>query len=172
MSEINIEDLLNVARYGELDELISYLSETGQSEKPYFEWTVHKGHAGNTMLHMAAGNGHTDLIRWLVERVPAPTSESINVENDEGNTPLHWACMNGHANVVEVLMKAGGDVKRKNQSEHTPIYYAHLNEKYDVVNVILKLSPDEESDDDSDVELPPNVKIRIEDTTEENEIAR
>jgi ankyrin repeat protein len=40
---------------------------------------------GNTCLHMAAGNGHTELLSHLLTFNP-----TIDIQNKEGSTPLHW----------------------------------------------------------------------------------
>jgi ankyrin repeat protein len=41
---------------------------------------------GNTPLHDACSNGHTDMAKWLVSN-----GADINAKNDSGSTPLHLA---------------------------------------------------------------------------------
>ena len=49
----DLEELLLIARYGELDELKSFIEKFGT--KPLIEA---RDEDGNTILHMACGNGH------------------------------------------------------------------------------------------------------------------
>ena len=49
----DIEELLLIARYGELDELKSFIEKFGT--KPL---TDARDEDGNTILHMVCGNGH------------------------------------------------------------------------------------------------------------------
>ena len=49
----DIEELLLIARYGELDELKSFIEKFGT--KPVIDA---RDEDGNTVLHMACGNGH------------------------------------------------------------------------------------------------------------------
>eukprot|EP00922_Rhytidocystis_sp_ex-Travisia-forbesii_P064897 GHVS01096376.1.p1 GENE.GHVS01096376.1~~GHVS01096376.1.p1 ORF type:complete len:310 (+),score=109.26 GHVS01096376.1:56-985(+) len=55
---------------------------------------------GNTLLHLAAANGHSSVVSLLVDWCPA----LVAVQNKSGNTALHWAVQNGRTGVVEVLM--------------------------------------------------------------------
>ena len=54
----------------------------------------------STPLHKAAANGHTEVVKILVE---------AGALNDPLATPLHSAAANGHAEVVKVLVWAGAD---------------------------------------------------------------
>ena len=53
----DLEDLLLIARYGELDELKSFIEKFGT--KPL---TDARDEDGNTVLHMVCGNGHLGAI--------------------------------------------------------------------------------------------------------------
>jgi len=52
------EDLLLIARYGELDELKSFIEKFGT--KPLIDA---RDEDGNTVLHMVCGNGHLGAIQ-------------------------------------------------------------------------------------------------------------
>ena len=66
--EIPIDDLLDCARYGELEDIDGYLKEVQQSRglpvpssDARVDFLSTKGQMGNTMLHMAAANGHLGM---------------------------------------------------------------------------------------------------------------
>ena len=64
-----------------------------------------------TALTEAAGNGHLDTVKLLVE-------SGINIDQQDhfGNTALMWARLNGHLDVVKCLMNLGADSKEGNMS--------------------------------------------------------
>jgi hypothetical protein len=55
---------------------------------------------GNTALHWAAGAGHLQVVRWLLEE------EKVNVQeaNKQGRTAIMWAAKNGQVEVVEWML--------------------------------------------------------------------
>lgn len=91
----------------------------------------------NSMVHMAAGNGHLELVAYLLTLVKEPKN-FVNLQNDSGNTALHWAAYNGHLPVVEVLVEKGADVFLKNSCGHDSMYEAHANSQEEVENWMLK----------------------------------
>ncbi|TYI19082.1 hypothetical protein ES332_A07G139900v1 [Gossypium tomentosum] len=78
-----VEELLEAARYDDLDDL-KRLASIGVSLDS-------KDSQGRTALDMAAANGHLDIVEYLIGR-----GVDVNASNVENNTPLHWACLNGH----------------------------------------------------------------------------
>ncbi|PPD66744.1 hypothetical protein GOBAR_DD36379 [Gossypium barbadense] len=82
-------------------------------------------------LHMAAANGHLDIVEYLIGR-----GVDVNASNVENNTPLHWACLNGHVEVVKKLVSAGANVSLLNSHERTPIDEAVSMGKVDVIDAI------------------------------------
>jgi ankyrin repeat protein len=52
-----------------------------------------------TPLHLAAQNGHLNVVKFLVEQ-----QAEMNMKNTNGSTPLHLAAQNGHLNVVKFLV--------------------------------------------------------------------
>jgi uncharacterized protein len=59
---------------------------------------------GDTLLMLAAYNGHADTVRALVERGADPDQA-----NDRGQTPLAGAVFKQELEVVRALLEAGAD---------------------------------------------------------------
>lgn len=59
---------------------------------------VNAGEGGNTPLHGAAGFGHAEMARWLLEHDANPFAVDFN-----GKTPVELAQANGHTVVTELL---------------------------------------------------------------------
>ncbi|KAK5814632.1 ankyrin repeat-containing domain protein, partial [Linnemannia elongata] len=95
----HLEELIECARYGELEEIQAVVQTSGPEKAKVL--LSHKGDYGKTPLHMAAANGHLDVVEYLISII---SPEAVNIQNDQGNTALHWAATNGHAKVVETLI--------------------------------------------------------------------
>jgi ankyrin repeat protein len=67
-------------------------------------------------LHMAAANGHEDVLRRLLEAGADP-----GLSNAEGNTALHWAALNGASGAASALLAAGASPSALNAHEETPV---------------------------------------------------
>ncbi|GAB2261724.1 hypothetical protein Droror1_Dr00002721 [Drosera rotundifolia] len=64
---------------------------------------------GQNILHMAAGNGRPDMLKYLLEDMLKRHKElaqcAINLRDEDGNTPLHLAVINKHPKAVYVMTK-------------------------------------------------------------------
>ncbi|KAF9909436.1 hypothetical protein EC991_008575 [Linnemannia zychae] len=147
----HLEELIECARYGELEEIQAVVQTSGNEKAKVL--LSHKGDYGKTPLHMAAANGHLDVVEYLITII---SPEAVNIQNDQGNTALHWAATNGHAKVVEALIAKGkADYKLKNAAGHTAMMEAELHEREQVVawmliNTELEEEIKEGNDDDDD----------------------
>ena len=61
-------------------------------------------------MHVASANGHTEIVRMLLE----VESIEINIHNEGGNTPLHWAALNGKEEICNLLIKGSKSGKKAN----------------------------------------------------------
>jgi hypothetical protein len=59
---------------------------------------------GNCPVHIAAQNGHIDIIRLLILK-----KADLNVKNVKGNTGIHMAVGYDYFEVAKMLIAAGGD---------------------------------------------------------------
>ena len=56
---------------------------------------------GISPLHLAAQNGHTQVVELLLEH-----EAEKDIKNNQGFTPLSLAAQKGHTQVVELLQRA------------------------------------------------------------------
>ena len=92
---------------------------------------------GSTLLHYAAGNGHVDTCRYLLEHTASPSKSSrrtvvtkkpcnyVNVHSTKnGRTALHWCCRYGHLEVCRVLLEWRAEVDSFAHGNVTPLQLA------------------------------------------------
>lgn len=60
---------------------------------------------GDTLLMLAAYNGHAELVEGLIER-----DADVNALNDRGQAPVAGAVFKGYDDVVGRLIEAGADL--------------------------------------------------------------
>ena len=89
----------------------------------YFETAVLKRNLsmrfeeGRTPLHIAAANGHTGFVSYLLDQaVP------VNVKDSSSSTPLHEAVRNGHIDCTTLLLASGADPNQKDAAGNTPLH--------------------------------------------------
>lgn len=109
------EELIQCARYGELEELAALLTVRGcfffpprsrvlsppaQTHANNADFVNHRNEWGQSALQNASANGHTDIVTRLLA-----AGARASDPNPEGNTALHWACLMGHVDVVKVRLR-------------------------------------------------------------------
>lgn len=90
-------DIHLAAMQGDIEMLRSVLTE-----EP--ELLTQSDEYGNSPLHLAAYEGHTDAVQFLILR-----GADVNVRNKFGGTPLLVASYAGQTDVVKVLIASGAD---------------------------------------------------------------
>lgn len=60
-----------------------------------------------TLLHVAAKEGHLDCVAWLLQQHNVVDVNALDVQQ---RTALYWACKNGHQSVAQKLLQAGADL--------------------------------------------------------------
>ncbi|KAL2191402.1 ankyrin [Thermothelomyces heterothallicus CBS 203.75] len=155
LSEDEIDDLLYAARTGDKDELTSLLSSLAEREKvtPAQLLISAKDEGKSTCLHMAAGNGHADIVAFLLSYFPPAAAAAaedeekrkqkqafLDAPNEYGNTGLHWAALGGHLAVVKLLVEHGASVALANDKNYVPLDLASFGDKFEVVDYFLSQS--------------------------------
>lgn len=74
---------------------------------------------GQTLLHVAAGYGRTNLASYLISLGLNPNTQDL-----EGQAPLHNACCHGHFQVSSKLIEAGADVNLTDLQGWSPLHFA------------------------------------------------
>ena len=98
---------------------------------------------GATVLHLAAENGHADVVKILVDEgadVAAAYRQSGG--SMSGSTALHWAARLGHEGVVTILLDAGADVDAKKRWGGTALHDAARGGHVGVLRILLDVGAD------------------------------
>lgn len=144
LSQEEMDAVLYDCREGDLD----FLKEVFTEMVPALLLpTIRDENTLSTPIHMAAANGHLEVLQYLLSLVDRDTAvELANAKNDSGNTPLHWACYRGHLEIVQLLVEEfGADVYAKNSSSHDALFEAEHNGQTEVENwLLLKFAVEEE----------------------------
>ncbi|XP_065193226.1 transient receptor potential cation channel subfamily A member 1-like [Sycon ciliatum] len=87
---------------------------------------------GNTCLHLAAQNGHTQVVQLCLQELA-----DINAHNSFFATPLHLAAVNGHEEVVKMLAAGGAKLNSPDFERMTPLHRATKFNRLGIVNFLL-----------------------------------
>lgn len=76
---------------------------------------------GLTPLHKASSVGHDSIVRKCIEFISGDKA-MIDAESESGGTSLHIASQNGHLETVKLLIQAGADVSKQNNTGQTALH--------------------------------------------------
>jgi ankyrin repeat protein len=89
---------------------------------------------GRTMLMLAAGNGHTKIVREILDHTDRLNNVNLKDRRNYGATALHAAAQNGHAAAFKVLATAG-DINIKDNKARTPTFIAAQAGRADILSI-------------------------------------
>ena len=94
---------------------------------------------GYTPLHVAALNGHTQIVRWLLEVVKGPEEKQAyrEAETQEEKTALYFAVLNRREDVVQQLIESGANVCKPSVLGDTPLHIAAWGGYTDIVEWLV-----------------------------------
>lgn len=101
----------------------------------FFNSSFHQAsrHIGETPLHAAIEEGHTEVVRLLIET----GADKNQATPDDDETPLHLAARKGHLEIVRVLVEAGADKSAAACDGETPVCVAAQEGHLEVVRFLL-----------------------------------
>eukprot|EP00041_Stephanoeca_diplocostata_P027911 m.779038 g.779038 ORF g.779038 m.779038 type:complete len:1064 (+) comp23276_c1_seq6:299-3490(+) len=102
----NTQSGLYAAKMGDVDAVRKKMLEKTPSGDPMWDPKTAVDRHGLTALQWAAGQGHLDVTRLLVEEAHC----DVHQTNKEGRTALMWACRNGHLDLAKYLVAHGADI--------------------------------------------------------------
>ena len=119
--------LCNQGKYKEVEKYV----QTFKTSLP-LRLACQRGESGYTPIHEAVNNGHSKVLKLLVDHGGDP-----NCSANSGYTPLHLAVSSGHVNCIRVLLASNADISITNEHGETPIQMAESNSKHD--KIIMKI---------------------------------
>ena len=88
---------------------------------------------GQTPIHFAAWNGHTEIVKILAHLTDHP-----NAPDEKGQTPIHWAARYGQTEIVKILAPLTNNPNAPNNDGETPIEFSMFN--FNVCRILMSFS--------------------------------
>lgn len=124
-----LRKLVDAALKGQSASVLSLLSSISEDKK--------RNNLANQALRWAAGAGHADLVRTLLDYGALPDRK-----DGYGNSALMYAAMRGHTAVARVLLSSGAYPDVRTPEGVTALMLACGNNQPDVVRVLIEHGAD------------------------------
>ncbi|XWX00218.1 hypothetical protein V2A60_008238 [Cordyceps javanica] len=173
LTEDEIDDLIYFARAGEEKDLIEGVTALAERENvaPAIILMATKDEGKSTVLHMATGNGHLEIVRKVIQCFDGRPKEEkqafLDEPNEHGNTGMHWAALGGHLDTVKLLMEHGASPALANERDYVPLDLANQNEKTEVSEYFLSFLKTLESENTEEGLNNAAASIEVEESTED-----
>ena len=110
-----------------------------------------QGYKGRTPLHHASGNGHMDIIKYLITYQGCDPA----VPDNDGDMPIHFACLGGQLNVLKYLIiQMKCNPKSPGYKGRTPLHYASVNGHMDIIKYLIINQGCDPAVPDNDGDMP------------------
>lgn len=76
---------------------------------------------GNTPLHLATLQGHTEVVKLL-----SALEADLGVRDQAGYEPVHMAALHGHVNCLMTLVAMGATINSQTDDKKTPLHLAAM----------------------------------------------
>ncbi|MBD5164387.1 MAG: ankyrin repeat domain-containing protein [Helicobacter sp.] len=88
---------------------------------------------GSTALMNAAMNGHTEIVKELIDK-----EAGVNIQKVNGLTALMYAAASGHTEVVKDLLNNGADINLHDKDGRTALDYAKEERRKEIIELLSK----------------------------------
>jgi ankyrin repeat protein len=141
-------DIFDAAKTGNIARVKELVSSVPHQKK--LEYLIQKNKKGMTPLHLAAENGHLEVIRILTDAVQ-DTETLVNVRDGEGYYPIHLAAIYGdgkklpkdmvdrYGEIIRLLVENGACVDSRDSERQTPLHNAALRGNCKILQVLAAL---------------------------------
>lgn len=93
---------------------------------------------GRNGLWWAAKEGHSAVIRLLLENGANPLHQLHERAERAGTSPVHMAAQHGHTRSVAILLEKGGSTEQEDKNGDRPLHFACREGHEEVVKLILE----------------------------------
>ena len=99
--EKKTDPYFQIIKDGDLQQLVFFLEKNEG-----YNVITYNDRNGASALHWAAGCGHIDIVKFLIEQHKCfPDQGQKGKRSFRNRTPLHWACRNGHLGIVKYFVE-------------------------------------------------------------------
>ena len=90
--------------------------ETCKENKHINFYDLEEKKTGNSYLHSAIIDNHTELVRYILEK-----GADVNKQNNDGDTSLHLALKSGNMEMIKIIMNKKPDLDIPNKEGIIPL---------------------------------------------------
>ncbi|WP_264329360.1 ankyrin repeat domain-containing protein [Wolbachia endosymbiont (group A) of Andrena hattorfiana] len=129
--DTNLHLLVENDDYKAIKNLLAYIKKKHQDKLS--EIVNAKDGCDIAPLHLAAGNGKLDIVKYLINK-----GASIDSRDCFYQTPLYWAAKSGELDMVKYLVNKGASVDIEDSYGRTALYWAVENENFYIAEYLIK----------------------------------
>lgn len=148
--------LLIEAAYGGFTEVFNLILDHIPPKDLKYALSITLGLTRSTPLYLAARDGHTEIVRIIVERC---IDMDPNFPDRYGRTPLFMACAGRHAAAVDALLMHPKIDPNKSDGSSTPLFTAVRRKNTRIVAALLAHGAHADQKDTYDEQTPLHTAV-------------